>query len=84
MFYVYILKSAEDRKLYIGSTNDLRKRLREHIKNKSFSTRSRGKLELVYYEAYRDERGARQREKMIKHFGSAYSKLKRRLRFSLQ
>ena len=84
MFHVYILKSEEDKKLYIGSTNDLRKRLQEHTKNKNFSTRSRGRLELVYYEAYKDERDARQREKMIKHFGSAHSKLKHRLRFSLE
>lgn len=31
MFYVYVLKSKKDFQLYIGSTNDLRKRLKEHM-----------------------------------------------------
>jgi len=34
MFYVYILKSRKDNNLYIGSTNNLRKRLKELIKVK--------------------------------------------------
>ena len=41
------------------------------------------KLELIYYEAYKSERDARLREKMLKHFGSSYSKLKLRLTDSL-
>ena len=31
MYYLYILKSKKDDKLYIGSTNDLRRRLSEEI-----------------------------------------------------
>ena len=30
MFYTYILKSKKDNDLYIGSTNDLRRRFAEH------------------------------------------------------
>ena len=83
MFYIYVLKSEQDEKLYIGYTNDLKKRIAEHNTRKNFSTRSRGKFELIYYEAYKSEKDARLREKMLKYFGSAYSKLKLRLTDSL-
>lgn len=84
MFYVYILKSLSDKKLYFGSTNDLRKRLKEHNQLKNFSTKGRGPFELIYYEAYKDKQDAKIREKRIKHFGSAYVKLKSRIRNSLR
>jgi predicted GIY-YIG superfamily endonuclease len=38
MNYMYVLKSSADDKLYIGSTNDLKRRLREHNMGKSYST----------------------------------------------
>ncbi|MFH0846060.1 MAG: GIY-YIG nuclease family protein, partial [Patescibacteria group bacterium] len=30
MFYLYILGSQKDKNIYIGSTNNLRKRFKEH------------------------------------------------------
>jgi putative endonuclease len=80
MWYVYILKSQKDLKLYIGSTNDLRKRLRDHNDGKQFATKYRRPLKLIYYEAYEFEYLARRREKRLKYFGSAYRELKKRLR----
>ncbi len=79
MHYVYILLSKRDNKLYIGSSNDLNKRLKEHNESKVFTTASRRQLELIYYEAYKIERDARIREKRLKHFGKAYQELKKRL-----
>lgn len=66
MFYVYVLKSGKDGNAYIGSTNDLQKRLSEHNGAKVASTRSRVPFELVYYEAYKVERDARLRESRLK------------------
>src|SRR3989338_1274935 len=54
--YVYVLKSSQDHELYIGSTNNLKRRLRDHNDKKNFSTSWRGPFELVYYEAYKNER----------------------------
>jgi len=79
MYYVYILKSGKDGKLYIGSTDDLRKRFREHNEGKVFATRHRRPLLLIYYEAYPKEWQARKREKQLKYFGKAYQELKKRL-----
>ncbi|OGY43021.1 MAG: hypothetical protein A2729_05660 [Candidatus Buchananbacteria bacterium RIFCSPHIGHO2_01_FULL_39_14] len=44
MYYVYILKSQKDGKLYIGYTNNLKVRLEKHNQGKSFSTKRRGPL----------------------------------------
>lgn len=84
MFYVYILQSSVDKELYVGSTNNLRRRLFEHNNGKVFSTKHRKPLVLVYYEAYRAEKDARKREKMLKLRGQARRQLKERLSKSLQ
>ena len=84
MFYVYVLKSLRDGKLYIGQTHDLRKRLEEHNTAKSTATSYRGPLRLVYYEAYGARRDADRREKRLKQFKNGYTELKKRLPYSLQ
>lgn len=84
MFYVYILKSEKDYNLYSGSTNDLRKRLKEHNNGLVFSTKSRRPFELIYYEAYRSEKDARGREKNLKLRSKAFSQLKKRIQDSLK
>jgi putative endonuclease len=84
MFYVYILKSLKDHKLYIGSTNDLERRLKEHNEGKCFSTKSRVPFELIYYEGYKAEHDARKREHNLKLRSRAHSQLKKRIKGSLQ
>jgi putative endonuclease len=66
MYYVYVLKSKKDGKLYIGLTNDLKKRLREHNKGLTLSTRYRRPLSLIYYEAYLSPKDARIRGQKLK------------------
>lgn len=83
MFYVYILKSSRDKKCYIGSTRDLKNRLRLHQEGKIYSTKSRRPLVLVYYEAYRVEQDARLREKNLKNYGQGVTNLYKRLSKSL-
>jgi len=83
MFYVYILKSEKDGKLYIGYTNDLKRRLEEHNSGKNISTKFRRPFELIYYEVYKSEGDAKHREYMLKLFGRALGGLKRRIKLSL-
>lgn len=66
MFYTYVLKSRIDNKLYIGSTNDLKKRIKEHFGGKVDSTKYRLPLELIYYEACLNKINAHKREKYFK------------------
>ncbi|MDQ2918882.1 MAG: GIY-YIG nuclease family protein [Verrucomicrobiota bacterium] len=77
MFYTYVLRCG-DGDLYIGSSNDLRKRIAQHNAGNVPATAHRLPVELEYYEACRSEASARRREKQLKTgFGRAY--LKRRL-----
>ena len=69
--------------MYIGSTNDLRRRFTEHNLGKVFSTKFRRPFQLVYYEAYKDEKDARNREKNLKLRSRAFAQLKKRLTNSL-
>jgi len=84
MFYVYILKSKKDSELYIGSTNDLKKRIKQHKAGLVRSTKFRNPFILVYYEAYFSENDARRREQGLKLRGQARFHLKNRINKSLQ
>jgi len=84
MFYVYVLKSLKDRKGYIGSTTDLKRRLAEHNAGKVTSTKFRAPFVLIYYEAYKIEKDARLRESGLKLKSRAYAQLRKRLRYSLE
>ncbi len=69
-FFTYILKCA-DGTLYVGSTNDIEKRLHQHnnLKGGAHYTKIRRPVELVYSEALGTFREARQREAEIKKWG---------------
>ena len=82
MFYTYILRCIDikrkRRKFYVGTTEDLEKRISNH-KNKSIkTTKSFDRIELVYYEVCFDKTDAIRREHQLKTgFGRGY--IKRRL-----
>ena len=69
-YTVYILRTSSDT-LYIGQTNNLEKRLREH-KNKSSKsakyTRYFSSFELVYTEKYSSRTEAMRREAKLKQW----------------
>ncbi|OGE87703.1 MAG: excinuclease ABC subunit C [Candidatus Doudnabacteria bacterium RIFCSPLOWO2_02_FULL_49_13] len=66
MFYVYLLQSIKDKRLYTGSTRDLRKRFSQHNNQEVYSTKGRGPFTLIYYEACMNEKDAFVREKYLK------------------
>jgi len=66
MNYVYILKSEKDNGFYVGYTKDLKKRLSEHNKGLSLSTKNRVPFKLIFYEAFSNSSDARNREKYLK------------------
>jgi len=65
-YYVYVLYSLKDKKLYVGFTNNLKRRIEEHNKGLAKSTKYRQPLELVCFEAYRNRKDAMRREKFLK------------------
>ncbi len=75
IYYTYVLKSKKDNKLYIGHTDNLKRRLTEHNKGFVDSTKTRRPLILVYYEACLDEIKSIHREKYFKTgFGRRFLK----------
>jgi putative endonuclease len=66
MYYVYILKSKKNGKLYKGFSNDLKRRIKEHNCGKSVFTKNNGPWDLIYYEAFKSEKDARIEEKFLK------------------
>ena len=83
MFYVYVLKSKKDDKLYIGYTSDLKRRFLEHNQGLVESTRPRIPFSLIYYEAYLSESDAKHREEMLKRFSGSMVHLRKRIKKSL-
>jgi len=83
MYYVYLLKSQKNGSLYIGYTNDIERRLKEHNAGLVEYTRKYMPWVLVYYEGYFSLEDAKRREKALKHFGKAYGQLKNRIAVSL-
>lgn len=75
MYYTYVLRSKIDNFLYIGWTDDLRNRLKQHNLGKVESTSTRLPFELVYYEACVQKESAIKREKQLKSgYGRKYLK----------
>ncbi len=83
MYYVYVLKSLKDKKLYYGSTNDLKRRFLDHNKGMVESTKRRTPFKLVYYEAFLSEQDCREREQKLKNYGKVTTELSKRIKLSL-
>ena len=78
MFYVYVLHSEKDGKLYTGFSHDLKNRIKYHEQGKVASTKDRRPVKLIYYEAYLMEKDAKGREVFLKS-GSGKKLLKKQL-----
>jgi putative endonuclease len=66
MFYVYCLLSIKNKDLYIGYSDNLKRRFREHNKGSVKATKGYRPWVLIYYEAYRAKKDASMREKQLK------------------
>jgi len=65
---VYILRNHKTGRHYIGSTTNLERRLRDHDRGNTPSTRGRGPWLLVYAEQCPGLASARRREREIKAY----------------
>ena len=66
MFYVYILKSEKNGKLYKGCTENLKQRIKEHNGGNVKFTKGLRPWKLVYYEAFLNKTNALREEKFLK------------------
>ena len=75
IYYVYILRSQKDSKNYIGSTKNLKLRLKQHLDGQVKSTKYRRPLKLIYFEGCLDKEKTLRREKYLKtHYGRMFLK----------
>ena len=80
MWCVYILKSDTSNWHYLGSTNDLVRRLSEHNSGKVKSTKGYKPLRVVFSQTFASEIEARQYEKYLKHSRIAKESIIRSIR----
>ena len=66
MFFVYVIKSTLDGRLYKGLTSNLHKRINEHNSGKTKTTKAFKPWKLLYYEEFSTRVEARGREKYLK------------------
>lgn len=66
MYYVYILRSVKNGRLYKGFTSDLKRRIKEHNSGSSEFTHHNGPWRLVYYEAFLSKIDAQREERFLK------------------
>jgi len=66
MFVVYILKSKIARKSYVGFTNNIERRLREHNSGNHFYTKRYKPWEIIHKEEFENFEKAIKREKFLK------------------
>ena len=66
MFTVYAIQSQIDNRIYVGFTENIERRLREHNSGKTVSTKGYKPWKLIYTETAKDRLEARRREKFLK------------------
>ena len=66
MYFVYILQSLKDNKLYTGYTSNVKRRFEEHNKGLVSITKHRRPFKLIYLEGYLNQQDATSREKFFK------------------
>ncbi len=82
MHHVYVLKSLSDHGWYIGYTEDVNQRIKDHNAGNNISTKPRRPLVVIYYETYLNKLDALGREKFLKS-GSGRMFLKKQMKYYL-
>ena len=66
MYHLYIIKSVNIGRLYVGYTEDLTDRLRKHNAGSVKSTKAYKPYKIIYTESFPDKTSARKRELFLK------------------
>jgi len=83
VYYFYILHSLKNGKLYLGSTPDLKARIRSHNNGENKATKQNIPYELIYYSAFKNKDDAIECEKYFKTT-AGWKRLNRMLKNSLR
>ena len=76
MYYAYAIKSLTKNYIYVGLTNDLKRRIAEHNNGKNRSTKAYKPFFLIHDEQFETRAEARTKEKYLKSgIGKEFLKL---------
>ena len=78
-YYVYLIQSIKDSIYYIGYSDNLNQRLKEHNQGKTKSIKHKVPFKLIYFEGYLNKTTARKREIRLKKNSFEKEKLLKRL-----
>jgi putative endonuclease len=67
MWFVYLIQSQKDNTFYIGYTEDIKRRIKEHSEGKTKSIKHKTPFILKYCEIYCNKSTARKRELELKN-----------------
>jgi putative endonuclease len=65
-YYVYVLWFLRDQTRYIGYTEDLYRRIQQHLNGRAKYTSHKGEFKLIYVEIFKLKKDAKSREKYLK------------------
>ena len=66
MYFAYVLRSEKDNSRYVGSAENIERRLIEHNKGKVRYTKGKKPWKLIYFEQFKTRSEARKREIFLK------------------
>ena len=85
MYSLYILKHSITKEIYIGKTNNLKRRFGEHnLGQQTLTHRKDGEWKIIYVEIYKSKSDADSRELKLKQHGRAKQELLKRIKSSLE
>jgi putative endonuclease len=75
MYYVYVIRSLSRNYIYVGMTNNLKRRIGQHNKGENKTTKPYAPFDLILTEEYITREEARKKEKYYKSgIGKEYLK----------
>ena len=83
MHYIYLLSSTNKKWIYVGCTDDLKVRFKQHQNGEVKSTKAHRPFKLIYYEAYISKTDALAREYKIKNHSQTKELLYKQLEKSI-
>ena len=78
MYYVYILQSQKDKSYYTGTTENLKRRIKEHNWYLVKYSKSKAPFRLAWFCAFKDKKKALDFERYLKQ-GSGFAFARKRL-----
>ena len=66
MYYTYAISSQSRKYIYVGITNNLKRRLDEHNKGNNKTTKAYRPFKMIFFDEFQTRVEARQKEKYLK------------------